>query len=615
MNPAQLLLIPTPRHVRRGDGWTDVPPWAAADMVVSTLPHAESLDRFFASDQAAHPAHEWSTFIAFATSARWCGSSPLESQGYTLTIADSLPIRLAAPTAMGLRHALATLSQLLRQFPRRLPRLTISDSPSIATRGVMLDVSRDRIPTMEKFREIIDDFALLKLNHLQLYTEHTFAYAGHEEVWQGWSPLTPGEVRELDDLAHARGIELSANQNCFGHLRQWLRHPRYAPLAETHGGWMFDVWNRSGPFSLCPTDPNSLVLVRDLLEQLLPCFRSRFVNIGCDETYDIGFGRSKQEVEARGRAAVCLDFVKQIDAIVHSLDRRSLFWADIALSSPELLARLPEDMTALAWGYEPSSPFGEWAGHLSRRPHGSDHAWLCPGTSSWRSLAGRTAERRGNIAAAATAAIEHGVSGLLACDWGDTGHWQQWPISMLGIAHGAHASWSAQHASNFNPRAASLHALHDPTQEAGPWLESLGDADLPLRETCLGLAKEGASGQLLNQGALFLDLFKEREELQHIGDPAHWSAAADRVAQVAATRPTTGNAQLDRELTHTAAFMNFAAARASIRRQPARSSTRSQLSSSLAAIREEHASLWHTTSRPGGLDDSLTHFDTIASFL
>lgn len=615
--PLDLLIIPTPRHIRPGDGWLPVPTWATADLLASLLPHAESLDHNLASDRARHPAHDWPAFLAATKSASWCGSSTLESQGYTLTIAESLPIQLSAPTAAGLRYALATLAQLLRQFPQRLPRLTISDSPSIATRGVMLDVSRDRIPTMAKFREIIDDLSRLKINHLQLYTEHTFAYTGHVEVWQGWSPLTPDEIRELDDFAHARGIELAANQNCFGHLRQWLKHPKYAELAETHGDWIFDVWKRSGPFSLCPTDPKSLSLVRDLLEQLTPCFRSRFVNIGCDETYDVGFGRSKHAVEQRGRAAVCLDFVKDIDAIVRSLDRRSLFWADIALSHPDLVAQIPGDMTALAWGYEPTSPFGDWATQLCRRPHGSDHAWLCPGTSSWRSLAGRTTERRSNIAAAAHAALEHGVAGFLTCDWGDTGHWQQWPISMLGLAHGAQASWNSQHAAHFDPRAASLHALHDQTLQAAAWLESLGDADLPLRETCLGLAKEGASGRLLNQSAVFIDLFKHRDELLHIGDRVQWDAAADRTSELAAARPITGNAQLDRELSHTASFMNFAATRASARRQPGglSASRLHELSSRFEAIRDEHIALWHTTSRPGGLTDSLSHFETVAKAL
>ena len=234
---------------------------------------------------------------------------------------------------------------------------------AIPVRGVMLDVSRDRVPTMDHLLATVDLLASLKFNHLQLYTEHTFAYAGHEEVWRGWSPITPDEVRTLDERCRARGITLAANQNCFGHLAHWLRHPRYAPLAETHGEWMFMDWPRSGPFSLCPLDPGSIELIDDLLGQLLPCFSSGLVNIGCDETFDVGQGRSREEVARRGeggRVSLYLDFVRQICDRVRARDFRPMFWADIALSQPECIGDIPEDMIALAWGYEPDAPFARW---------------------------------------------------------------------------------------------------------------------------------------------------------------------------------------------------------------------------------------------------------------
>jgi len=608
-----LLLIPTPRHVRRGEGTRTLPAWFTTHAVQSLIPLAGDIA---STNTISQGHHGWSSILTISRSTVWCGSGSLEHLGYTLDIAPDSPISLSSPTAAGIRAGLATIVQLLRQFPAALPALSITDSPSLAHRGVMLDVSRDRIPTMPRFREIIDDLALLKINHLQLYTEHTFAYEGHRTVWDGWSPITPNELVELDDYAHARGIELAANQNCFGHLRHWLRHPEYAHLAETHGDWIFDVWKRSGPFSLCPTDPSSLRLVRDLLNQLTPCVRSSFVNIGCDETYDVGFGRSKAEVDRRGRAAVCLDFMRSVNDIVRECGKRSMYWADVPLSHAELLAHIPRDMIALAWGYEPSSPFDSWAEKLCSLPQGPEGVWLCPGTSSWRSIAGRTTERHGNIAAAAHAAAKRNVSGMLICDWGDTGHWQQWPVSMLGLAHGSHAMWRADEPDAVNLAALSLHALHDPSTQAAEWLERLGDADVALRETCLQLAKPESTGRLLNQSAAFLDLFKKHDELAHVGDPSRWHAAAEAARDLEKARPITGNTILDTELAHTARFLSFMTRRASCRRKPSATiADRAALMRELEDLRAEHARLWNLTARPGGLSDSLSHFDTVAAFL
>lgn len=61
--------------------------------------------------------------------------------------------------------------------------------------GYMLDVSRFRVPTMETVKRQVDILADLGYNHFQLYTEHTFAYPGHEDVWREASPFTPDEMR------------------------------------------------------------------------------------------------------------------------------------------------------------------------------------------------------------------------------------------------------------------------------------------------------------------------------------------------------------------------------------------------------------------------------------
>ena len=55
----------------------------------------------------------------------------------------------------------------------------------------MLDVSRDRVPTLRTLRLIVDLLARYRYTQSQLYTEHTFAYAGHESVWEEPDPVTP----------------------------------------------------------------------------------------------------------------------------------------------------------------------------------------------------------------------------------------------------------------------------------------------------------------------------------------------------------------------------------------------------------------------------------------
>ncbi len=617
---ADLLLLPAPRRLER----------TGSDITLPADPGPRAVERVRGGAEPAAAAGQAYTLTTHAA----------DAFGNVATITAASPA--------GLRHARATLAQLWRRCRPRWPMVRIEDEPTFAVRGVMLDVSRDRVPAMPELFALVETLAGLKINHLQLYTEHTFAYGGHEAVWRGWAPLTPCELRRLDDHCQAHGIELAANQNCFGHLAAWLRLPAYAHLAETHGAWMFDVWPRSGPFSLCPTDPASLAFVEDLLGQLMPCLRSRRVNIGCDETYDVGSGRSKAEAErlgggAEGRSRLYAAFVSRVVAAVQRIGgsgTRPHFWADIALSHPERLADLPRDLTALAWGYEPDSPFERWCQILTG---GADvpsarSVWLCPGTSSWRSIFGRTAERRGNIDAAAAAGIAalargQAVEGFLICDWGDTGHHQQWPVAMLGLADGANAAWNAQASGTFDPRAASLHALGDSSLGAGPWLAELGDADHALRQTALGLSRPGQTGRLLNQSALFIDMHKPLHDEPSCsavagGPLALWAQARERVEALAARTPAVGSPLLSAELRLTSRVARFAAARGHERRRAPHASPgslwRVALADDLRGIMAEHAGTWLARSRrggttstgaPGGLAHSQTFYESILASL
>src|SRR5580692_10476780 len=118
-------------------------------------------------------------------------------QGYRLSITPA-GVTIAASTPAGRFYAAATLRQLRRQFPKSLPCMEIEDHPDFPVRGVMLDISRDKVPTMQTLFDLIDLLAGWKINQLQLYMEHTFAYSQHKTVWADASPMTALEIRDLD---------------------------------------------------------------------------------------------------------------------------------------------------------------------------------------------------------------------------------------------------------------------------------------------------------------------------------------------------------------------------------------------------------------------------------
>jgi hexosaminidase len=438
MNDPTPPLFPRPRTWHVKEGTCSLPHSGTFQMSgQSTLVKPAQMRLQAALGPDWYPASEGaaSAFIRFGI------TDSVVAQGYRLRI-DDAGIMAEASDREGLSYAAITLAQLLRQHGKSLPLCEIEDSPDFPIRGVMLDVSRDKVPTMETLYWLIDHLAELKYNHLQLYIEHAFAYQNHAEVWKDASPLTAEEIRALDAYCRERCIDLVPNQNSFGHLERWLAHPRYLHLAELPQGGAPLPWGgfQAKPASLCPTDPRSFEFLGELYDEYLPNFSSPLFNVGCDEPFDLrGAGRSQEQVKQVGEGRVYLDTILKLHAMVSKRGKKMAFWGDIIIAHPELVPEVPQDALVLEWGYEADHPFDAHGAHFaaSKIPF-----CVCPGTSSWNSLGGRTDNMRGNIRSAAENGLKHSACGLIVCDWGDWGHWQPLSLSFPGFVYAAGVSWN-----------------------------------------------------------------------------------------------------------------------------------------------------------------------------
>jgi hypothetical protein len=474
-------------------------------------------------------------------------------------------------------------------------------------RGVMLDVSRDRVPTMATLRRLVDLWAGLKFNQLQLYTEHTFAYAAHPEVWREASPLTPAEVEQLDDWCGERGVELVPNQNSFGHMERWLRHPRYRDLADATEGFP-DPWGgwRTQATTLNPLDPRSLELVSGLYDELLPHFRSRQLNVGADEPIDLGHGRSREACRRLGVGRVYLDFLRQLHGEVSRRGRVMQCCADVLVRHPELAREAPRDLLAIEWGYEADHPF---AAECRVFAEAGLRFHVCPGTSSWNSLGGRPANARANIRAAARDGLAAGACGLLLADWGDNGHWQQLPVSYPAWVYGAAAAWNPGSEEGLDvERFLSAQVLLDPGGAAARALALLGEAGesgvprLPnatVLATLLLLDLQPYHRQALEglRGGRF-----EREE----------ALLEEALRLLGQARPAAADGPLlGQELELTAGLLLHAArlgrerfATPGLQTREIPRAKRRSLAEELDDLEARYRRLWPARSRPGGLEDS-----------
>ena len=204
-------------------------------------------------------------------------------EAYKICI-DQKAICIEAATETGLFYGVQTLRQLIRQYGMTLPQIKIEDEPHFEHRGFYHDVTRGKVPTLDTLKELVDRAAFYKINQLQLYIEHTFAFKGMSEVWQGKDPLTAEEILYLDAYCQARHIELVPSVATFGHLYEALRSSSFSHLCEVeeNEGIAYSFVDRMLHHTLDVTNPESIKLVEKMLIEFIPLFSSNKFNICCD---------------------------------------------------------------------------------------------------------------------------------------------------------------------------------------------------------------------------------------------------------------------------------------------------------------------------------------------
>jgi hexosaminidase len=537
--------------------------------------------------------------------------SPVKPQGYRLRVTHS-GINIEAGDGAGAFYACCTLSQMIQHYSLysnqddlpegSLPCMEIVDWPDFPNRGVMLDISRDKVPTIQTTLALVDLLASWKINQLQLYTEHTFAYRQHPQVWAKASPFTGEEILQLDAYCRERFIEMVPNQNSFGHLEHWLRLPEYMHLAEAPEGFDFPWGHHEGPFSLCPLDGGSLSLLRGLYDELLPHFSSRQFNVGCDETFDLGQGRSNEACERLGTGRVYLDFLLKIYQEVKQRGFRMQFWGDIIMDHPELVGELPKDSIALEWGYEADHPFEEHGAMFARA---GLSFYVCPGSSSWNSIAGRTDNCLGNLSNAAVNGLEHGADGYLITDWGDNGHWQALPVSYLGFAAGAAYSWCwTSNAKIDIQEELNEYAYQDPSRNMGKLAYQLGNVYRQM------------GFEPTNSSALFHILQRPFEEWKGYMEQSTaigiFHDVLSGLEQIDSRLSTNTSQRQDKELLdgefrQSVDLLRHACIRGLYFYDSGEFTTK-QLRTHLKRIVEVYQQIWLQRNRSGGLEDSLAYF-------
>ena len=361
-----------------------------------------------------------------------CGNN---GENYELFINEE-SIDIKAGGASGAFYAIQTLRQIFKT--ENVPCLYINDKPDFKHRGFYHDITRGKVPTVETLKKLIDEMAYYKMNSLQLYVEHTFEFEEYKGVSEKTGYLTAKEMQELDAYCEENFIEFIPSLSTFGHLYELLQQEKYQHLRVLKD---FEnkpnFWrSRMAHHTIDPLNEESFELIKSLIDQYVPNFKSEYFNICCDETFDLkvydnmGYDSGK----------LYLEFVSKIIDYMNEKGKKTMMWSDIVLEHPEVIKDLPKDIYLLNWYYETNVP-EEKVAQLAKS---GIKQILCPGTTTWNRLCEKVDTEEKNISLMAEFGLKYGADGILNTNWGDWANPCSIELAMYGLVLGAEKSWSAE---------------------------------------------------------------------------------------------------------------------------------------------------------------------------
>lgn len=274
-------------------------------------------------------------------------TNEMREEGYFLD-SDEKGIVIIAESDKGLFYGMMSLLQLLESEKRSVivKGVSLHDFPSQKIRGITDDISRGQISTLENFKKIIRFCALHKLNVYCPYIEDVFAFKQYPEIGKNRGALTPAECKELDAYAKKYFVDVIPIFETLGHWENILLLPEFVQYGEFPGAHTVNI-----------SDEKVYTMLDNMIGEIAACFSSPYFHIAADESWDVGLGVNKDRVAKSDLATVHAEHYKRVVALVKKHGKKPMMYGDIILNHPDILKKIPQDITIIDWHYGASLQF------------------------------------------------------------------------------------------------------------------------------------------------------------------------------------------------------------------------------------------------------------------
>ncbi|MBQ4545404.1 MAG: beta-N-acetylhexosaminidase [Oscillospiraceae bacterium] len=299
----------------------------------------------------------------------------------------------------------------------------LEEAPCYDVLGLMHDISRNGVITLDTFRDMTKRLALMGYSMIQLYAEDVYEMKEYPYFGYMRPRLSAEDIKEMDKYTQIFGIELTPCIQTLAHLRNFLCWEDSAHLADTE-----DI--------LLVGSPDTYEFIEAQFRTMAECFTSRRINIGLDEAHMLGLGKYLDKNGYKTRKELMLEHCLKVFEIARKYDFRPMMWSDMFFVTtspvneyyhidqpmdPELVEKFPDDVDLIYWDYH-NTDRELVDGMFRLHKDVTDNVVFAPGAWKWNGFAPNNRFSQKVCLVQHEACRKFGVTDVVLTAWGDNGN-------------------------------------------------------------------------------------------------------------------------------------------------------------------------------------------------
>lgn len=289
-------------------------------------------------------------------------------------------------------------------------KLHIVQKRNFDTCGVMVDVSRNAVLTVESVKRLLVYMAKMGLNMLMLYTEDMYKMKKYPYFGYMRGAYTAEEMAEIVDYAEIFGIEVVPCIQTLAHQRKAIQWDYAKDFTDTD-----DI--------LLVGEEKTYEYIEEMIKVSRKLFKSNRIHIGMDEAFNIGLGKYLRQNGYRERLDIILEHLDKVSKIVEKYGFKPIIWSDMLFRderSEEVLGKLPKNLDLMYWDYWKTDE-AEYDSRMKEHSKLGVKPMFAGGLHTWNSLSVKYDRVFATQKPALEACKKNNIKDVVATIWGDDG--------------------------------------------------------------------------------------------------------------------------------------------------------------------------------------------------